>query len=261
MVGGKGRVRSRRKCGDHSPRSVDGSSKIDDRTDIFARRGSAMSRLSRNGLTLIEILVVIAIIAILIALLLPATRRVREAAARTQCANNLKQIMLAMHSFADAGAFTPNPSTDNTDSAAKCLFPPGCLGAGTTPEERLSWMVAILPYLDQASLHQQFDMKKGYAGNVLAAQTRINTFLCPESKEAATMDAATNYIAMSGLGRDAARQPAGSCGQRLLGLRPPYVDDDNQRRHLEHDRPDGNALRPRTVGAWRLINFERIRPC
>jgi prepilin-type N-terminal cleavage/methylation domain-containing protein len=173
-----------------------------------------MSRSKRDGLTLIEILVVIAIIAILIALLLPATRRVREAAARTQCTNNLKQLGLAMHSFADTG--TPAPQ-GVTDSPAKRLFPPGCFGAGSAPEERLSWMVALLPYLDHASLYQQFDMKKGYAGNLPAAQSRLYTFVCPESKEAATLDAVTSYIAMSGIGHDAAWQPAGAAGNGFMG--------------------------------------------
>jgi prepilin-type N-terminal cleavage/methylation domain-containing protein/prepilin-type processing-associated H-X9-DG protein len=173
-----------------------------------------MSRSTRSGVTLVEFLVVLAIIAILIALLLPATRRVREAAARTQCTNNLKQLVLAMHSFADTG--TPAPK-GNTDSPAKRLFPPGCFGAGKTPEERLSWMVALLPYLDQASLYQRFDMKKGYAENGPAAQTRLYIFLCPESKQAATLDTVTNYIAMSGIGHESAWQPAGAAGNGFMG--------------------------------------------
>ena len=176
-----------------------------------------MSRFTRNGFTLTEVLVVIAIMAILIALLLPATRRVREAAARTQCMNNLKQLMLAMHSIADTGTPAPDPSTGNMDSPAKRLFPPGCFGAGEAPEERLSWMVALLPYLEQNSSHQQFDMKKGYAGNLPAAQTRLSIFVCPESKEAARLDAVTNYIAMSGIGHEAAWQPAGAAGNGFMG--------------------------------------------
>lgn len=176
-----------------------------------------MSRSPRNGFTLTELLVVIAIIAVLIALLLPATRRVRGAAARIQCMNNLKQLMMGMHSFADTGTPAPQPPTGNTDSPAKRLFPPGCFAAGETPEERLSWMVALLPYLEQNSLYQQFDMNKGYADNHPAVQTRLNALICPESKEAATFEALTNYIAMSGIGHDAAWRPAGVAGNGFMG--------------------------------------------
>jgi len=168
-------------------------------------------------LTLTELLVVIAIIAVLIALFLPATRRVREAAARTQCSNNLKQLVLAMHCFESTGRPAPYPSPDYTDSPAERLFPPGCFGTGKTPEERLSWMAALLPYLEQNSLYRQIDIEKGYAGNLPAVQTRINTFLCPESKEAATLDAVTHYVAMSGIGHDAAWQPAGAAGNGFMG--------------------------------------------
>lgn len=119
-----------------------------------------------------------------------------------------------MHSYADTGTPAPN---GNTDSPAKGLFPPGCLGAGKTPEERLSWIVALLPYLEQGSLYQRFDMKKGYADNLSAAQTRLYIFLCPDSKEAATLDGVTNYIAMSGIGRDPASQPAGAAGNGFMG--------------------------------------------
>lgn len=78
-------------------------------------------------------------------------------------------------------------------------------------------MVSILPYLEQASLHQQFDLKTGYAGNLPAAQTRVKTFLCPATQEAAPGDAVTHYVAMSGLGREAAGQPAGAVGNGFMG--------------------------------------------
>jgi prepilin-type N-terminal cleavage/methylation domain-containing protein/prepilin-type processing-associated H-X9-DG protein len=176
-----------------------------------------MSRSPRNGFTLTELLVVIAIIAVLISLLLPATRRVREPAQRTQCVNNLKQLMQAMHVFESMGRSAPYPATGHPDSPAERSFPPGCLGPGTTPEERLSWMVALLPYLEQQSLYRQFDLEKGYAGNLPAAQTRNLTFLCPASKEAATTDAVTHYVAMSGIGHDAAGRPAGAAGNGFMG--------------------------------------------
>ena len=160
-----------------------------------------MSRSIRNGFTLMELLIVLFIIALGIALLLPNVRRVREPAARAQCQNNLKQMILAMHNYHD------------THSA----FPPGCIGPGATPEERLSWIVALLPYLEQDSLYRQFDLEKGYAGNMPAAQTRLKMFVCPTSKEADAADPVSNYVALSGMGLDAGKQPADTTGNGFMG--------------------------------------------
>lgn len=176
-----------------------------------------MSRSSRNGFTLTELLIVIAIIAILIGFFLPAVRRVREPVARSQCSNNLKQLMVAMHAFESTGRPAPYRATGIPDSPPERLFPPGCFGPGTTPEERLSWMVTLLPYLEQDSLYRQFDLEKGYAGNLPAVQTRMKAFLCPASEEAATVDAVTHYVAMSGIGHHAAEQPAGAAGNGFMG--------------------------------------------
>ncbi len=164
---------------------------------------------SRNGLTLIEVLVIIAIIAVLIGLLLPATRRVRVASARVQCQNNLKQLMLAIQNF---------ESMSGSDAPSPQHFPQGCRGPGTIPEERLSWMVELLPYVEQGRLYQQFDREKGYAGNLPAAQTRIRTFQCKAAKDWETLDAMTHYVAMSGIGPEAARHPAGASGNGFMGF-------------------------------------------
>src|SRR5262245_42310155 len=173
-----------------------------------------MSRSAHKGFTLTELLVVLAIIAVLVALLLPSVRRVREASPRMKCRNNLKQLMLAIHIYESAHGSESLPSTGNS-LTSDSLLPPGCIGSGTTPEERLSWMVALLPYLEQEDLYRRLDLKKGYAGNLPAIQTDINTFLCPGSK--AAKNALTNYVAMSGIGRDAASQPAGAPGNGFMG--------------------------------------------
>jgi prepilin-type processing-associated H-X9-DG protein len=78
-------------------------------------------------------------------------------------------------------------------------------------------MVALLPYLEQATLFKQFDVDKGYAGNLPAAQTPIKMFLCPAVKEAKTGDPVTHYVAMSGIGYAAAGQPAGAAGNGFMG--------------------------------------------
>ncbi|MCA9114250.1 MAG: DUF1559 domain-containing protein [Planctomycetaceae bacterium] len=137
-------------------------------------------RSSARGFTLIELLVVIAIIAILIALLLPAVQQAREAARRTQCRNNMKQLGLALHNYHDTAS----------------VFPPGGIGpelwsvhpsTKALQNIRTTWMQMILPQLDQGNLYNTFVpyMNGTNAGSVLAswewpnADTPIAALMCP----------------------------------------------------------------------------------
>ncbi len=106
----------------------------------------ALPRRSR-GFTLIELLVVIAIIAVLVALLLPAVQQAREAARRSQCQNNLKQIGIALHSYHEAFSLFPYATANNAMQFTT---------AGSLVNNHSGWPL-LLPYLDQTSLYNQYD--------------------------------------------------------------------------------------------------------
>jgi prepilin-type N-terminal cleavage/methylation domain-containing protein/prepilin-type processing-associated H-X9-DG protein len=130
-----------------------------------------IARRRRPGFTLIELLVVIAIIAILIALLVPAVQKVREAAARAQCQNNLKQLALGMHNYANAFKGFPPSRTSGTASSAP-YFP-----------YQHKWSAACLPYIEQTAAFNLYSYKANWFDpvNYNAIRTYMPLFNCPST--------------------------------------------------------------------------------
>ena len=139
----------------------------------------------RKAFTLIELLVVIAIIAVLIALLLPAVQQAREAARRTQCKNNMKQMGLAAFNY--ESTFSRFPSAGEGTNRSNINFVPGQVGAHAFFP--VSFHTLALPYIDQTPTYNLFTMGIHYTNsanstNSTAAKTKIPAFICPSNPQA-----------------------------------------------------------------------------
>jgi prepilin-type N-terminal cleavage/methylation domain-containing protein/prepilin-type processing-associated H-X9-DG protein len=180
-------------------------------------RAKLRARASREGFTLIELLVVIAIIAVLIGLLLPAVQKVREAANRLKCSNNLKQIGLALHNYESAQRSLP-PAFP---AEAKAPF-------ASQPAYFWTWSVLaqLNPYLEQTAIYNRMDLDKPIyelpalffsVENQFAVQQSIKLFLCPSDKmtpmpgnHGVPILGSVNYVACLGSGSTGGGPPYGN---------------------------------------------------
>ena len=167
----------------------------------------SVPRGGRSAFTLIELLVVIAIIAVLIGLLLPAVQKVREAAARAQCSNHLKQIGLGLHNHHDAlGRLPPagknctQPPVHPNHIAPGSTSAPANIGApipaGPSRRVEWSWAYHLLPFVEQDNVHR-------HTNNTTVRQTPIKIYYCPSRRAAqrygsGTGTAKTDYAANAG---------------------------------------------------------------
>ncbi|MCC6492411.1 MAG: DUF1559 domain-containing protein [Pirellulales bacterium] len=166
-----------------------------------ARGRQAARRHPTGGFTLVELLVVIAIIGVLVALLLPAVQAAREAARRSQCVNNAKQLALGCISYHDAHKTFPAALTYSEAAlTAKGQSPSSMNGVDANPNHGPNWVVRILPFIEQQTLYNSFDFAKYISApeNRIPRGQSIATMLCPSD----TSYSAEPFAVPAGVGGD-----------------------------------------------------------
>ncbi len=183
-----------------------------------------------------ELLAVVGIIALLVAMLLPNVRFAREAARRSQCGNNLKQIGLALHNYHDEyGAFPP---AYTVDANGKPLH---------------SWRTLILPYLEQASLYEKIDLTKPWddPANQFARDTKVCTYQCPSAD---TPEGKTAYLAIVG---------PGSCLQATTGRKLAEITDSTAATLMVFEVDPEHAVHwmsPEDATESQVVSFASAKP-
>lgn len=170
----------------------------------------------RRGFTLLELIVVTLIIAVMVALLLPAISRTRNAAVLISCQNNLKQLGLAAHGYRDAHGH----------------FPPGTIPSDLQPGEQLSWQVALLPHLELVKLYERFDPAVAFDAPANAEAEKLcvlPVFRCPGFYTTTQPPLAflhTNYVGVAGIGSGAAALPLDGPGVGFFGYNRKLTTED-----------------------------------
>jgi prepilin-type N-terminal cleavage/methylation domain-containing protein/prepilin-type processing-associated H-X9-DG protein len=218
-----------------------------------------LRRKRRLAFTLIELLVVIAIIAILIALLLPAVQQAREAARRTQCKNNMKQLGLAMHNYVDTFGTFPH----SYDGSLLVINLPSGSSQVQQSVGSISWISSSLPYLDQGPLYNQLNQLNAFTtghalyssgqgyGNPLVqklSMTVIPGLLCPSNPQSKTNDGNQGSLVYNVVGgfHDGG---GGGGAQGMPGGRCDYVGSMGFQKTGWHDVGE-NASHPNHGAPW-----------
>ncbi|HZZ80255.1 MAG TPA: DUF1559 domain-containing protein [Gemmataceae bacterium] len=204
-------------------------------------------RALRQGFTLIELLVVIAIIGILIALLVPAVQKVRDAAARLQCQNNMKQIGVGLHNYHSVQQRFPTPR--------------GTANSGFTGYR--GWMCDLLPYVDQGALSDKMYTNPWDVGFFATFSTPVTLYQCPSDPRnlnavAPNKGATTSYLGVTGSDNDVYFQQAGPTNgifNLSAAIRVTDIGDGSSNTLMVGERPPSADL---SWGWWGVTDYDTL---